>query len=608
MRLVSIAVRNSPPITRFEVGDLSDVVVIAGPNGVGKTRLTQRIIEHLRSTQPHPDIQAVIAATSPEERTAWAKDQLDLSTQPDAALFRQTIQAARSRKRWRSSLVNFESDRTIQNLQPYAFSWDVIDPYEEGVSWDQTFQFLRQRFQDTLNSMFRLIESQKRGISSRAITLRREGRTSMQLEFDDPMEPFKNVFRQLVGPKELVDPSPQLQRLEFSLGGQTFGFDALSSGEREVVNVAFDFLLRAPEDCIVFFDEPELHLHPELSYRLIRTLRQIGVRNQFIFTTHSPDIITSSLDQSVVFIGPPSGEAGEPANQALPVVESDKTNQALRLLGQSIGVIALGKKIVLIEGSEASVDKQAYGSIIGTRWPGLVLVPSGGRHVIENFDEIDRNVLSQTVWGVDFFMLCDGDTTPAGAVARSAEKTGRLRVLRRYHLENYFLDEHVLAAALGPMERDGSWLRDPAAIRRVLREIAQQFVSYATALSVSLELRRTFGNVDVMPSDSHAKAPRELGDLFSEAIDSERHRLDTLLSPAVARSLIDEKYEALKGSIDRDTDDWKRLIPGKPILGVFSGKAQLSPARLKTLYISAAEAVSPSPFEEVFSLFADFSA
>ena len=550
----------------------------------------------------------MIAATSSEERTVWAKDQLDLSTPPDAALFRQTIQAARSRKRWRSSLVNFESDRTIQNLQPYAFSWDVIDPYEEGVSWDQTFQFLRQRFQDTLNSMFRLIESQKRGISSRAIALRREGRTSMQLEFDDPMEPFKDVFRQLVGPKELVDPSPQLQRLEFSLGGQTFGFDALSSGEREVVNVAFDFLLRAPEDCIVFFDEPELHLHPELSYRLIRTLRQIGARNQFIFTTHSPDIITSSLDQSVVFIGPPSGEADAPANQALPVVESDKTNQALRLLGQSIGVIALGKKIVLIEGSEASVDKQAYGSIIGTRWPGLVLVPSGGRRVVENFEEIDRNVLGRTIWGVDFFMLCDGDTAPAGAVALSAEKTGRLRVLRRYHLENYVLDEHVLAAALGPMERDGSWLRDAASIRRALREAAQQFVSYATALSVSVELRRTFGNVDVMPSDSHAKSPDELGDLFSEAINSERQRLDTLLSPAVARSLVNEKYEALKSSIDRDTDDWKRLIPGKPILGVFSGKAQLSPARLKTLYISAAEAVSPSPFQEVLSLFADFGA
>lgn len=43
------------------------------------------------------------------------------------------------------------------------------------------------------------------------------------------------------------------------------------------MNVVFDFLLRNPSDCIVLFDEPELHLHPELSYKLLQTLRTAGV-------------------------------------------------------------------------------------------------------------------------------------------------------------------------------------------------------------------------------------------------------------------------------------------------------------------------------------------
>src|SRR5947209_3897673 len=79
MRLTSISVRNSPPVTRFDVATLSDVVVIAGPNGVGKTRLTQRIIDQLRSGQPNPDIHLAISATSPEELSAWGKSELDLS-------------------------------------------------------------------------------------------------------------------------------------------------------------------------------------------------------------------------------------------------------------------------------------------------------------------------------------------------------------------------------------------------------------------------------------------------------------------------------------------------------------------------------------------------
>src|SRR5262249_25418709 len=99
-----------------------------------------------------------------------------------------------------------------------------------------------------------------------------------------------------------------------------------------------DFLLRAPEDCVIFFDEPELHLHPELSYKLIQTLQQIGARNQFIFSTHSPEIITASLDKSVIFLSPPQGRAhDEIVNQAILVTEQDETNQALKMIGQSIG-------------------------------------------------------------------------------------------------------------------------------------------------------------------------------------------------------------------------------------------------------------------------------
>ena len=66
-----------------------------------------------------------------------------------------------------------------------------------------------------------------------------------------------------------------------------------------LVNIVFDILLRRPSDSVVFFDEPELHLHPELSHKLLNTLGTVGERNQFVLSTHSPDIITAALDQSV---------------------------------------------------------------------------------------------------------------------------------------------------------------------------------------------------------------------------------------------------------------------------------------------------------------------
>ena len=612
MKLTSIAIHDVMPVRRFDVAELADVVVFAGPNGVGKTRLLNSIVNRLRTpiAEIGGGVHAQVTATIDKEREQWGKDTLDLTVEGDAGLLAQTLQVGRRRRKWTSSLVNFESDRSIRNLQPLPWSWDLQDLDEEDVPWEATFGFMRDRFQDTVHSMFRLIEGQKQRIANRALQLKRDGKDVMNLGFPDPMEEFKRVFTMLLGPKRLADPQARLQKLQYIQGDQTFDFDSLSSGEREVVNIAFDFLLRHPRDCIVFFDEPELHLHPELSYKLLRTLRSIGERNQFILSTHSPDVISSSLDQSVVFIAPSkTADDGGFVNQAIPVTESDETNQALRLLGQSIGIVALGKRIVLIEGEESSLDKQTYGSILGDRYSGLVLVPSGGKHVIQSFDAVYEAVLKRTLWGVEFFMLCDGDTAPPSSTAADAASSeGRLHRLSKYHLENYFLDEHVWAEVFSTMEPEGSWLRDPERIRAKLKEIATRFVSYAVALAASSSLRRQVGNVDLMPKGCHGKTVAETQALFSTAAEGELERVKTVLESGSVSQEVEKTFEKLEKAIEADSEEWKGLIPGKPVLATFASDAGLSPARAKSLYIDKSATSDRQPFEEITALFDAMSA
>ncbi len=81
----------------------------------------------------------------------------------------------------------------------------------------------------------------------------------MQLDFPDPLETFKNAFRQLLAPKELLDADLKDQQLKYALEGQELLLTTLSSGESEVTNIVFDFILRSPNNCVVIFDEPELH-------------------------------------------------------------------------------------------------------------------------------------------------------------------------------------------------------------------------------------------------------------------------------------------------------------------------------------------------------------
>lgn len=607
MRLLSLVINDCPPIRRFEVAGLSDVVVIAGPNGVGKTRLIARMMEYLSSPQSYPNCVAMIEATSEDERVAWGVSTLNLTDPNDAQRYLATLQANRRRRNLRSSILQFESDRTIQNLQPYAFSWDITDPMDEELGWNFSFQSWKNRWQDTVHSMYRLIEHQKQSIANRAVQLRKEGKGEMKLEFDDPMTRFKEVFSLLLAPKTLVDPSARRQALEYEYNGAIFDVSTLSSGEREVVNIAFDFLLRQPMDCIVFFDEPELHLHPELSHRLIRTLQGIGSRNQFVLSTHSPDVITASLDKSVVFVSPPRVDptTQSPANQAIPVTEDDETDHALRLLGQSIGIIALGKKLVLIEGEQSSLDKDVYGSIVRDRYPELVMVPTGGRHVIQSFELLREAVLSKTIWGVEFFMLCDRDSAPA--IPDGSPLTARMRTLSRYHLENYFLDEATWATAFRDLESSSHWLRDPVAIRARLRELARDLASYATALAVTAQLRQEAGNIDIMPKACHGRSCDEVVDLLADRAASEQSRIGSVLDGARITTAATEYHASLIQSIEADDDKWKELVPGKPLLAQFAGAAGVQGGRMKNLYLSAAAAQDTNPFSEIDNIFSAFS-
>ena len=608
MKLVEFHVHNTAPIQRADVTDLTEVVVVAGPNGVGKTRTLTALLNHFKNANSDQRVRVKVSATTALEREAWGGlAALDTADEGQARRLRAFLQRPQKRGELRGGVLNFDSSRSFENIQPYAWSWDFQDPFEEDIGWEHSFQPVRNRFQDVIHSMLRKVRSHKEGISDRAIALMNAGETSMPLELGDPLEKFKQAFARLLPGKTLLQLDQKTQAIQYKAGATTLPLTALSSGEREVVTIVFDFLLRSPQDCIVVFDEPELHLHPELSYRLLRTLREAGERNQFIFCTHSPDIITASLDQTVVFIAPPSQPS---ANQAIAVREDDQNAAVLSLLGQSVGVISLGRRIVLIEGEKTSLDKQTYGAIVGADHTDLVLVPAGGKGTLATFAGALTGVLRKALWGIDWFMLADGDAATAIADAPSAEthSGGRLRLLPRYHLENYFLSEQVLATVFARLEEpEQSWLRDPARLRDAMRELAKPLVSYGAALRVAHRLRVAAGNVDLMPRSCHGIGAEELAAAFEARREQEYLRLDSALSATSIREAVLREYQELSDALQSDDEAWKQLLPGRPILKSFAARAKVEIGMLKRLYIKCAQDHEDDPFADIRKIFADFA-
>ncbi|MBM3475385.1 MAG: hypothetical protein FJX75_19145 [Armatimonadetes bacterium] len=76
--------------------------------------------------------------------------------------------------------------------------------------------------------------------------------------------------------------------------GPSMPFDALSSGQKEIISTLF-LIWEATRDCpsVVLIDEPELHLNQAWHDDIMRMLFELAPWNQYIIATHSPEVMAS---------------------------------------------------------------------------------------------------------------------------------------------------------------------------------------------------------------------------------------------------------------------------------------------------------------------------
>jgi hypothetical protein len=208
-------------------------------------------------------------------------------------------------------------------------------------------------------------------------------------------------------------------------------------------------------------------------------------------------------------------------------------------------------------------------------------------------------------------MLCDRDAVPATRDTSDMERSSnnRLRVLKRYHLENYFLDEQVIASIFEDMEDDSSWLRQPDKIDAKLRQIAAESVSYAAALIVAAEFRERTGNLDIMPKGCDGKEIGALVELVRARAEQERLRMDKAVDLTEIQLFTERTMNRLNASLSDGTNLWKHIFPGRQIVTKFCSNkfADFDFGRFKTAYIKVASQRTPSPFKEIDEIFRSFS-
>lgn len=121
----------------------------------------------------------------------------------------------------------------------------------------------------------------------------------------------KKVFAEINGIFEILELDVKLSEIskdENSMpiftdsSGKKFGINELSSGEKQLFLRTLTIKMLEPENSIIMIDEPELSLHPKWQQKIVDVYRKIGRNNQIILATHSPHILGSVEKENIILL------------------------------------------------------------------------------------------------------------------------------------------------------------------------------------------------------------------------------------------------------------------------------------------------------------------
>lgn len=240
-----------------------------------------------------------------------------------------------------------------------------------------------------------------------------------------------------------------------------FPYQNLSSGEKEVVDIIVDLVVRSPEfnDTIYAIDEPELHLNTAIQRKLLVAIEHLVPQNcQLWIATHSIGFLRALQDEladqcAVLDFSEKDYFVG--THTICPITPSRRNWQRIfeTALDDLVGLIA-PKRIVYCEGraepdvagAEQGLDALAYNQIFGQDYPTTLFISSGGTNEVRKNGSLALKVLKKAFLDVELLLLHDRDERSDVERTEWLSQAPHHRMLARREIENYLFDFEVLRA------------------------------------------------------------------------------------------------------------------------------------------------------------------
>ena len=468
--------------------DSSDLVVLAGPNGGGKSSILELISLALSSmysltyalnrTQSESSFEVTVGLLPSEVELIVKHQATQTDAQKKAVEYLQNNHSYRRSFRYQGG--EYAKDPTLHNqvhdlvllvlrrsfIRPLGFFLGADRSYQKqpfqresvfnysqysnsDYVWGYAFQTTNAQYKDMFDFL----------VTWRYHFARQLGSYYLQKDaglLPDPPPPapsdvYGAILRRAFPGYEFVDmaedaPTDLFVRIPT---GETISFSNLSSGEKEVFFTLCFFQRHNVEEAVIIIDEPELHLHPSLARLLLRTMMDLKPRNQIWLATQSSEVIDEAGRDKVAFV------RRREDNKKAEVVWASEEEESLRclrdLFGQS-GYIGLAKAMIFTEGAHASVDRKMFTRLFPECARDIKFIPAAGCSEIERINRAVLAILESNLGWCRFLLVRDRDYMTDEMLSNTRKRAGRsVIILSRHELENYLLDFELISTTLGEL-------------------------------------------------------------------------------------------------------------------------------------------------------------
>ncbi len=201
MRIKELKIRNWEVVRQADLEELSDFVVIAGPNGVGKTKIKNAIVHIFQNSgNPPAGSSVILEATNNKERKTWGTSEFSLPQQSFWSFFATNNKRLKSNSR----LIQIDSNRSVDSIKFQQLTFNQIgDPENEDIAYNYGFNNVKQRFADICKTLHRLKSKEVTSVYkeyNNKITDTSENVTLNKLK--DPTEKYIELFGELLTQKK----------------------------------------------------------------------------------------------------------------------------------------------------------------------------------------------------------------------------------------------------------------------------------------------------------------------------------------------------------------------------------------------------------------------